>query len=180
MRTVILAALLAATSPGAFAGALSAEQYVAETTRSFTATGETDLALSVLERIDTARVARFTLGRHVRDFNDEELARFEAAFAGFLESQLRDNAQILSGAEVEIISSTERRAGDVIVTTRISLPGEGPRTVRWRALNRDGQWRIVDVEVAGLWLAVEQRAQFDTILDRRGATTEDAIASLRG
>jgi phospholipid transport system substrate-binding protein len=180
LRSAILAALLAATSPLAVAGTESAKQFVADATRAVAADAGTDLAQSVLERVDTARVARFTLGRHVRDFNDEELARFEAAFAGFLESQLRDSAQMLSGAEVEIISSTERREGDAIVTSRVKMPGEGPQTVRWRALNRDGQWRIIDVEVAGLWLAVEQRAQFNTILERRGATIEDAIASLRG
>jgi len=36
----------------------------------------------------------------------------------------------------------------------------------------------VDVEVLGLWLAIEQRAQIAAILDKPRATIDDAIAAL--
>ncbi len=50
--------------------------------------------------------------------------------------------------------------------------------MRWRVLRRDGDWRLVDVEVHGMWLAIEQRAQIAAILDRPRATIDDAIAAL--
>jgi len=179
-RILILAALVGVASPAALAEAIGAESFVAETTRSATEKASGDIADSVIDRVDIARVARFTLGRHARSFSESDLTRFESAFADFLSMQLRDNAQILNGARVEITGSTERTEGDAIVTSQVRLRDEAPQTVRWRALNRDDEWRIVDVEVDGIWLAVEQRAQFDTILARRGATIDDAITALEG
>ena len=49
--------------------------------------------------------------------------------------------------------------------------------MRWRVLLRDGEWRLVDVEVHGLWLAIEQRAQIVTLLDKRGVSIRDIYPS---
>ena len=58
-------------------------------------------------------------------------------------------------------------------------PADGDEmTVRWRVMERDGAWRVVDVEVSGLWLAIEQRAQIAAIMDKPHATIDDAIAAL--
>ena len=38
--------------------------------------------------------------------------------------------------------------------------------MRWRLLRIDGAWHIVDVEMHGVWLAIEQRAQIDSLLDQ--------------
>ena len=45
-------------------------------------------------------------------------------------------------------------------------------------IERNGEWRVGDVEVLGLWLAIEQRAQIAAILDKPRATIDDAIAAL--
>ncbi len=60
----------------------------------------------------------------------------------------------------------------------MTLPGEAPETVRWRVINRNGSWRVVDVQAFGLWLAIEQRAQIAAILDQNGGSIDDVIASL--
>ncbi len=41
-----------------------------------------------------------------------------------------------------------------------------------------GEWKVVDVEVLGLWLAIEQRAQIAAIMDKPRATIDDAIDAL--
>jgi phospholipid transport system substrate-binding protein len=58
------------------------------------------------------------------------------------------------------------------------VEGNGsPITLRWRVIERGGKWSVVDLEFAGLWLAIEQRAQVSAILDRPGADIEDVIAT---
>jgi phospholipid transport system substrate-binding protein len=46
-------------------------------------------------------------------------------------------------------------------------------TMRWRVLHRDGAWRLIDVEVHGLWLAIEQRAQIMALLDKQDTQIAD-------
>lgn len=40
--------------------------------------------------------------------------------------------------------------------------------VSWRVKSFDGDWQIIDVEFEGLWLVIEQRAQFQATLDANG------------
>ena len=128
--------------------------------------------------IDIAAVARFTLGKHARRVSAEEQTRFTDAFSAFLAETFRDNADTFQDARIEVLGSTDRSETDSIVATRVTPKGEDPMTVRWRVIERNGEWRVVDVEVLGLWLAIEQRAQISAILDRPRATIDDAIAAL--
>ena len=43
-------------------------------------------------------------------------------------------------------------------------------------IERKGAWSVVDLEVAGIWLAIEQRAQVASLLSRPGADIDDVIA----
>ncbi|MEZ6010447.1 MAG: ABC transporter substrate-binding protein [Hyphomonas sp.] len=128
--------------------------------------------------IDVAAVARFALGKHVRTVSAAEQDRFTAALRDFLADTFRDNADKFRDARIEVLGSKDRSPTDSVVETRISQRGEDPMTVRWRVIAREGEWRVVDVEVLGLWLAIEQRAQIGAILDRPRATIDDAIAAL--
>lgn len=130
--------------------------------------------------IDVTTVARFALGKHARQVSADEQARFTAALSEFLADTFRDNADKFRDAKIEVLGSKDRSATDSIVETRVTQKGVDPMTVRWRVIAREGEWRVVDVEVLGLWLAIEQRAQISAILDRPRATIDDAIAALAG
>ena len=132
------------------------------------------------ETIDVPTVARFSLGKHARTISADEQTRFTEAFRLFLAGPFRDNADKFSGARVDVVGSKDRSPTDSIVETRITRKDEEPMTVHWRVVMRNGEWRVVDVEVLGLWLAIEQRAQIAAILDRPRATIDDAIAALKG
>lgn len=130
--------------------------------------------------IDVPAVARFALGKHARRVSADEQARFTEALSAFLTETFRDNAGKFQDAKITVLGSKDRSPTDSIVETRVVQKGEDPMTVRWRVIAREGEWRVVDVEVLGLWLAIEQRAQISAILDRPRATIDDAIAALNG
>ncbi len=54
--------------------------------------------------------------------------------------------------------------------------------VRWRVLNRNGEYQVVDValNIDGnlLWLAIEQRAQFLSLLDRTNGSADALVAKI--
>lgn len=132
----------------------------------------------IIAAIDVPAVARFTLGKNANRISDADQARFADAFDTFLKQRLEDEQDNFTRARVNIVGSTDRDADDSIVETEVVRDGEEPMTVRWRVIKGDRGWRIVDVEVAGLWLAIEQRAQIAAILAKPRATIDDAIAAL--
>ncbi|WP_335612937.1 ABC transporter substrate-binding protein [Hyphomonas oceanitis] len=133
---------------------------------------------TIKQAVDIDAIANFTLGKYSRRVSDTDKTRFKSAFEKFLVGTFQDQKNKLKNAKVDVIGSVDRNDKDSVVETRVTQKGEDPQTVRWRVIERNGEWRVVDVEVLGLWLAIEQRAQIAAILDKPRATIDDAIAAL--
>ena len=176
-RTLVAAAAIALAPLPALAGP-EAEALIAGAAADISDPAKGEEAFT--RSIDVAAVARFALGKHARRVSPDEQARFTAALSEFLTDTFRENADKFRDADVEVLGSKDRSETDSIVATRVTREGEEPMIVRWRVIEREGEWRVVDVEVLGLWLAIEQRAQISAILDRPRATIDDAIAALNG
>ena len=178
LRTVFLSLALMVSAPLAVAGHNqidSAEALVSTAAEDISQTENTEIADTVLEHIDTRAIANFTLGRYSRTIPAADKARFVSAFEAFLRRQIESNVDQFKGVEVEVVDTSARNARDAIVTTELYGGGD-PLKVRWRVIERKGSWSVVDLEVAGIWLAIEQRAQVASILSRPGADIEDVIA----
>ncbi len=175
LRALIVATALSLSSLPALAGP-EAEALIAGAAKDISDPVKGEAAFT--GSIDVPAVARFTLGKHANRVTAEEQGRFTDAFRHFLSGSFKDNASTFRDAEIEVLGSKDRSPKDSIVETRVRQKGEDPMTVRWRVIEREGEWRVVDVEVLGLWLAIEQRAQIAAILDRPRATINDAIAAL--
>ena len=175
-RSIVAAALLSLSAvPQALAGP-QAEQVIERAADRFQA-GGFDTA-DLRDTVDVSRIARFTLGRHAHGFSKADIERYTTAFEQFLIRTLNQEAGRFQGAKIRVSGSVDRAPKDSIVTTEVHVPGTSPETVRWRVLERDGAWKVVDVEAFGLWLAIEQRAQVAAILDRRRAGIDAVIDAL--
>ena len=177
-RTAFLSLALMTSLPFASAGQNkieTAEALVSTAALDISQSENTQIADAVLEHIDTRAIANFTLGRYGRSIPAADKARFVAAFEGFLRRQIEINVDQFKGIEVEIVETSARNARDAIVTTELR-GGAAPLKVRWRVIQRKDAWSVVDLEVAGIWLAIEQRAQVASILSRPGADIDDVIA----
>ena len=132
---------------------------------------------SILELIDVERVAPFTMGRHWRTMDDATQARFVDAFRQYARVQLRKHLADFSDGDVEILRTVERKPGDAIVTTTVTGIDSKEQTVNWRVNENDG-WKVTDIEAMGLWFAIEQRAQFQAMLDQNGGDVSKLIAEI--
>ena len=132
---------------------------------------------AILELIDVERVAPFTMGRHWRTMDEATQARFVTAFRQFARVQLREHLSEFSQADVEILRTVERKPGDAIVTTKVSNGDAEEHVVSWRVIDNDG-WKVTDIEAMGLWFAIEQRAQFQAMLDKNGGNISELISEI--
>ena len=178
LKSLIFSFALIASAPVAVAGsndAASAEALVSQAASDIAQSERSRVADAVLSHIDTKAIANFTLGRHGKSLAPEDKTKFARAFESFLRRQIEANADQFTGAEVSVVDTKARNARDAIVTTQIDGIGD-PLKVKWRVIDRAGKWSVVDLEIAGIWLAIEQRAQVAAILGRPGADIDDVIA----
>jgi len=178
LKALLISTALLASAPMAVAGSNninSAEALVSSAASDIAHSENTRVADAVLSHIDTRAIASFTLGRYGRNLAPAEKARFATAFEDYLRRQIAANAHQFSGVEVSVVDARARNARDSIITTEVQRH-DGAMKIRWRVIERKGKWSVVDLEVAGIWLAIEQRAQVAAILGRPGANIEDVIA----
>ncbi|MFN3313356.1 MAG: phospholipid-binding protein MlaC [Hyphomonas sp.] len=175
IRALLASAALSLTGLPALAG-VEAEALIAGTSVDISDPVRGQQAFS--DSIDIPSVARFSLGKHARRVSEEDLERFTEAFHGYVNRTFEKHSDDFTNAQVDVLRSVDRSATDSIVETRVTPTDGEVMTVRWRVVERGGEWRVVDVEVLGLWLAIEQRAQIAAIMDNPHATIDDAIAAL--
>jgi phospholipid transport system substrate-binding protein len=128
---------------------------------------------------DVPRIARFVLGKYRRGVDPQKLSEFTTVFrqyaSGVYEAQL-DN---FHGETLKVIGSQDRKPGDSVVNSVISGGQiEEPLTVNWRIRSRDGVHKVVDVQVFGIWLALQQRNEITSVIANNGGDINAAIAVL--
>jgi len=178
LKAVVASLAFWALSPIALAGAertASAEAVVAVAASEIVQSDREHIADAVVDHLDVDAIARFTLGRHGKSLDAGTKTRFAEAFEAYLRRQVVANADQITGADVKITKTLARNARDAVVTTVTERAGE-TIILRWRVIERGGKWAVVDLEFAGIWLAIEQRAQVSALLDRPGADIESVIA----
>ena len=66
-----------------------------------------------------------------------------------------------------------------MVSSQVKRSQGPPVKVDWRLRNKDGVWRIIDIEVEGVSLAVTQRAEFSTLISNHSGRLEGLLEKLR-
>lgn len=144
--------------------------------------GQRDLEFRrLLERnFDLKRIGRFVLGKHWRRASQDERAEYHRLFGDFVIATYAARLGPYSGETLEV--GDVRRAGErgVTVTSRILPPQGAPIRLDWR-LRRTGSdgWQIVDIVVEGVSLALTQRSEFDSVIQRSGGTIDGLLQVLR-
>tara|TARA_B100000949_G_scaffold117024_1_gene103306 strand:- start:1775 stop:2395 length:621 start_codon:yes stop_codon:yes gene_type:complete len=187
-RHLIAAATLAAAASPAFADA-STEAFV-EDNANEVLESLNDPSLSRDERTalfsrymdefaDIEAVSRFVIGKYANRFTPEEFERFQAAFKKYALAVYENELDAYRGNEVIVEGSTDRTPRDSIVDTKIPRADGQEMSVRWRVLKRNDGYQVVDValNVNGnlIWLAIEQQAQFLSLLDRTNGSVDALI-----
>lgn len=134
---------------------------------------------AVLEIADVPRITRFVLGKYARTITPDQMQRFAAVFQEYAQDVYQERLSDFQGDTLTVTGSLARQPGDVVVRTTISGGGaDQPTAVSWRVLGSGSSWKIVDVEVSGVWLAITQQQDFVSTVDNHGGDIDALIALL--
>ena len=131
------------------------------------------------EDFDVPAIARFVLGRYWRIATEAEQQEFVRLFEGYIALAYANRLAEYSGETLKVVGS--RPDGDAsLVTSEIIRPnGAPPAKVDWRVTRADGAYKITDVVVEGVSMAVTQRSEFASVIQRNGGKVEGLLAMLR-
>jgi phospholipid transport system substrate-binding protein len=129
---------------------------------------------------DVKRVALFLLGPYAAKASQDDLDAYVAAYQDYVLGIYHTYFQLYAGQSLKVLSSRERAPGDVIVVTNMVGQSNLAMEIDFRVRTDQPKPLLVDVAVAGVWLALAQRDQTQAVLAQNNGDIKALIAQLRG
>jgi phospholipid transport system substrate-binding protein len=127
---------------------------------------------------DLTGICRFVLGPYWRVASPAEQQQFRSLFSDrlvhFYGRQLAD-----SGDGDFVVTGSRSAPDGVIVTSRIVRPQGAPIEVDWRLGISDGVYKIKDVAIDGVSMALAQRSAISQLIARGGGQVGMLLATMR-
>jgi phospholipid transport system substrate-binding protein len=118
--------------------------------------------------LDIPLIGRFVMGRHWQRASEEQRITFMKVFRSYV---VHTYAARLGGAEVDEISIINTKVvgkKDILVRSKVVNTNLKPIRADWRLRQRDGTYRIFDLSVEGISMALTLRQEFGAILRKQG------------
>jgi phospholipid transport system substrate-binding protein len=106
-------------------------------------------------------------------------AAYKAAFPTFIIGTYADRLFDYSRADLKVLKTTPS-AGGADVTTQVVKTGQAPITAIWSVTKAADGYKVTNLKVGGVNLAISQAADFDAIVQRKGFDALVAMMKARG
>ena len=93
---------------------------------------------------------------------------YKAALPAYIVGTYADRLFEYANASIKVIRSTPTAGGGADVTTQVIKPGSQPIPAVWSVLKVGSAWKVLNLRVAGINIAMAQAADFDSVIQRQG------------
>lgn len=176
-----LAPVMAEKSPEAEAFVMDVSNRVIDIL-SYTSATEKENAFRKLlnEKANLKRIAAFTLGKYRRQLSPTELQEFQSLFETMITKVYANRLGTYEDQQIIVLGS-EKKKKDYLVETELRFQdGSDPIAIVWRMRQeKDGRITLFDLRVLGIWMALEQRETFLSILKNNNENFDVLLDNLR-
>jgi phospholipid transport system substrate-binding protein len=135
-------------------------------------------AAFVIGLTDVRRVAMFLLGSYASTATPADVEVYVAAYQDYILAVYQSYFSQYAGQSLRVIESRERAANDYVVRTMITGSNAVPMEIDFRVRTDGAKPVLVDMGLAGIWLALAQRDQFVAVLGQSNGDIKALIAHL--
>ncbi len=124
-------------------------------------------------------IARFVLGRYWNVATEEQRAEFLKLFEEYIALAYSTRLAEYTGETFKVTGSRPDADGAIVSSQILRPAGAAPVKVDWRLIGRNGAYKISDVSVDGISMAVTQRSEFASVIQHNGGQVQGLITMLR-
>ncbi len=132
------------------------------------------------QSFDMNTIGRFALGRYWRISSAEQRKEYQNLFRSMIVDVYSRRFGEYNGQNLEIRGSRFDNEKDVTVNSFI-VPQDGGQEIQvdWRVRKKNGSYKVIDVMVEGVSMALTQRSDFSSVIQRGGGEVSVLLAHLR-
>lgn len=124
-------------------------------------------------------IGRFALGRYWRTASDSQKETYLSLFEDHVLEVYSNRFNEYNGQNLEVEAAQKTGSNDIIVSTNI-VQESGPKIrVDWRVRYKNSQYKVIDVIVEGVSMAVTQRSDFASVIQRGGGNINVLLDHLK-
>ncbi|HTJ62569.1 MAG TPA: ABC transporter substrate-binding protein [Alphaproteobacteria bacterium] len=130
---------------------------------------------------DVNAIGKFTVGRaYWGSASPAQRQEFLSLYETQVTNAYAKRFQNYEGEQFKVIGQQKESDLDTIVNSEISRPNGGPPVpVLWRVRAENSTFKIADVTIAGISMAVTDRQQFAAVIERGGGNIQALIDALK-
>jgi phospholipid transport system substrate-binding protein len=128
---------------------------------------------------DVPGIARFVLGRYWNIATEPQQQEFVKLLTNYIALAYSNRLAEYSGESLQVTGTRPAPDGSVVSSKIIRPNGAPPAQVDWLLTQHDSAYKISDVIVEGVSMAVTQRSEFASVIQRNGGQVQGLITALR-
>jgi phospholipid transport system substrate-binding protein len=118
---------------------------------------------------DVPKIARFVLGRYWTTASDADRNAFAGLFEQWIVRTYSARFKEYGGENIKVTGSRPEGDTGFVVTSQLIHPdGSPPANVNWHVVKEATGFKVVDVEVEGISMAITQRDEFSSVIQSGG------------
>ena len=126
------------------------------------------------------QIAAFALGQYLRTPTPEQKAEYRELVETFIVKVYVTRLSDYNDEKLDVLGVKTKGDSQPIVNSEIKFYNvRQPVTVDWWLIRKNGDFKIFDVNVVGVWLAQEQRSTFTTVIRNNGGDFNALLTHLR-
>ena len=119
------------------------------------------------------------ISRWRRQITPAQYQQYKAAFPGFIIGTYADRLHEYSNASFSV-GQVQNRGNTAAVSSTVTRPGSRPAQVIWTLQRIGNGWKVTNLTVGGVNVALAQQADFDSYIQRNGFDGLIAFMRRRG
>ena len=138
----------------------------------------TDIFLSNLA---VREISLFVLGPYRRNLDSGQKTKYINLIKRFVSEIYSIRLASFPSGDFSILNSTDNGRSGIIVKTTIQFSDDpNPTKIDWRLIKKqDGDFKIFDIRVVGIWMAQEQRSTFTSFLSKNNGNIDKLMDRLK-
>ena len=117
------------------------------------------------EKANLRRIGDFTLGSFRRRVSGDDLENFHDLFKNMIVKVYANRLGGYTEQKIKILGSSQKKKNILVETELVFTDGRDPISMVWRLYReKDGRLTLFDLRVLGVWMALEQREAFGSLL----------------
>lgn len=155
------------SNPQNFVQTLTADGFAAMRTGS-RASAKAQFRALLAQNVAVDAIGDRLVRRWLPTITPAQRSAYKAALPGYVVGTYTDRLFEYSDATIKVIRSTPTAGGGADVMTQVVKPGRQPIPAVWSVTQVGGAWKVLNLRVGGINVAMAQAADFDSVIQRQG------------